>query len=244
MFIVPLLFIWFDYIINYLFHLFLLILEIDNIELSFDNKNILRGVYLQAESGKITGILGRNGSGKTSLLNILFGSLKPKYKSIRIDGKFIKQPLFQSNQVAYLPQHRLLTKNMKVSSSLKLFNIEWKTFIGTFGHFKPFKNHYVNKLSGGELRLLETYLILNSNKSIILLDEPFSNLAPLYVAKIKEMIQAKKDDKIILLTDHLYEEIVSLSDNLYFLKNGCSKLIQSIKDLESEGYLPVNSQQK
>ncbi len=221
-----------------------MILEIDNIELSFDNKTILRGVYLKAERGKVTGILGRNGSGKTSLLNILFGSLKPKYKSIRIDGEFMKSPLFRSNQVAYLPQQRLLTRNMKVGNSLKLFNVDWETFIEVFGHFKPFKNHYTSELSGGELRLLETYLILNSNKKIILLDEPFSNLAPLYVSKIKAIIEYKKMDKIILLTDHLYEEIVSLSDNLYFLKNGCSKLIHDIKDLENQGYLPINSQQK
>ncbi|MBO6829184.1 ATP-binding cassette domain-containing protein [Allomuricauda sp.] len=221
-----------------------MILEIDNIELSFDNKTILRGVYLSAESGKITGILGRNGSGKTSLLSILFGSLNPKFKSIRIDGKFIKVPLFQRNQIAYLPQHRLLTRNMKVGSCLKLFNIDWNTFLNDFEHFKTFKNQYTSNLSGGELRLLETYLILHSDKSIILLDEPFSNLAPLYVSKIKDIIQTQKIDKIILLTDHLYEEIVSLSDDLYFLKNGCSKLIYNMEDLESEGYLPINYQQK
>ena len=49
-----------------------MILEIDNIELSFKNKRILNGIYLKAETGKITGILGSNGSGKTSLLNIMF----------------------------------------------------------------------------------------------------------------------------------------------------------------------------
>ena len=221
-----------------------MILEIDNIELSFDNKTILRGVYLSAESGKITGILGRNGSGKTSLLSILFGSLNPKYKSIRIDGKFIKVPLFQRNQIAYLPQHRLLTRNMKVGSCLKLFNIDWNNFLNDFEHFKTFKNQYTSNLSGGELRLLETYLVLHSDKNIILLDEPFSNLAPLYISKIKDIIQTQKIDKIILLTDHLYEEIVSLSDDLYFLKNGCSKLIYNMEDLESEGYLPINYQQK
>ncbi|USD24232.1 ATP-binding cassette domain-containing protein [Flagellimonas marinaquae] len=221
-----------------------MILEIDNIELSFNNKKILRGVYVKAESGKVTGILGRNGAGKTSLLNILFGSLKPKYKSIRIDGKFIKTPLFKSNQVAYLPQHRLLSKSIKIYSCFKLFNVDWETFIETFVHFKPLKNHSTSELSGGERRLLETYLILNTDKNTILLDEPFSNLAPLYVSKIKEIIQKRKNHKIILLTDHYYDEIVSLSDELYFLKNGCSKLIDNIQDLEDEGYLPTNFQQK
>lgn len=221
-----------------------MILEVDNIELSFDNQTILRGIYLKAESGKVTGILGRNGSGKTSLLNIIFGNLKPKYKSIRIDGKFIKEPLFLKNQIAYLPQHRLLNRRMKVGSSLKLFNVDWNTFIDDFEHFKSFKEEYTTELSEGELRLLETYLILNSDKNIILLDEPFSNLAPLYVSKIKDIIENKKSDKIILMTDHLYEEIVSQSDNLYFFKNGCSKLIHNRQNLEKEGYLPISYQQK
>lgn len=60
-------------------------LEIDNIELYFKNKRILNGIYLKAETGKTTGILGRNGCGKSSLLDIVFDNLKPKYKLIRID---------------------------------------------------------------------------------------------------------------------------------------------------------------
>ncbi|GLU44049.1 ATP-binding cassette domain-containing protein [Allomuricauda sp. NBRC 101325] len=220
-----------------------MILEIDNIELSFDLKQILRGVYIHAESGKVTGILGRNGSGKTSLLNILFGCLQPKYKSIRVDGKFMKRPLYQQNQIAYLPQHKLLSENLKIITYFKLFHVDWDEFIHKFMHFEKLQNQPTNELSGGERRLLETYLVLNSNKNIILLDEPFSNLAPIYVSSIKELIDRKKANKIILITDHMYEEIVDLCDQLYFLKNGCSKLIDGKENLIKEGYLPSNSPQ-
>lgn len=61
-----------------------MILEIDNIELAFDQKKILNGIYVKFETGEITGLLGKNGCGKTSLLEIIFGTLKPKYKNIRI----------------------------------------------------------------------------------------------------------------------------------------------------------------
>ncbi len=195
-----------------------MILEIDNIELSFDQKQILRGVYLKAETGKVTGLLGRNGSGKTSLLNILFGSLQPKYKSIRIDGKFIKRPLYLQNLIAYLPQHKLLSENVKVTTYFKLFNVDWNEFIHKFNQFEQLQQQYTHELSGGERRLIETYLILNTDKNIILLDEPFSNLAPIYITRIKEIILNKKANKSILITDHLYEEIVDLSDQLYLLK--------------------------
>ena len=64
-----------------------MIFEIDNIELSFKEKRILNGIYLKTETNNITGLLGSNGCGKTCLLNILFGSLEPKYKLIRVDNK-------------------------------------------------------------------------------------------------------------------------------------------------------------
>ncbi len=88
----------------------------------------------------------------------------------------------------------------------------------------------------------ETYLILNSDKPIILLDEPFSFIAPIYVEKIKAIMQLKKEKSSIIITDHFYRDILEVSDTVYFLKDGYSKLIRSKQDLEDEGYL--NSPQK
>ncbi|WP_435314560.1 ATP-binding cassette domain-containing protein [Cellulophaga fucicola] len=68
-----------------------MIVEIDNVELFFGQKIILSAIYLKGETGSVTGILGKNGCGKTSLLKILFGNLSPKNKNIRIDGKHQKK---------------------------------------------------------------------------------------------------------------------------------------------------------
>lgn len=220
----------------------ILILEIDSIELSFDEKKILYGVYLKAETGKVTGILGRNGCGKTCLLRILFGDLKSKYKNVRVNGTYLKRKLFATHQVAYLPQHQLLPNTLRVSKAFDLFKVDWQDFITVFESFKIYKKSKINILSSGELRVIETYLILNSGKQIILLDEPFSFIAPLYVEKFKLLIQEKKEDCAILITDHFYREILDISDAIYLLKNGYSKLIQSKEDLENEGYINFNSQ--
>ena len=67
--------------------------ELDNVELYFKNKRILNGIYLKAETGKVTAILGSNGCGKSCLLNIAFGSLKPKYMLIRLNNKPLLKPL-------------------------------------------------------------------------------------------------------------------------------------------------------
>jgi len=214
-----------------------LILEADNIVLRFGDKKILSGIYLKAETGKVTGILGRNGCGKTCLLRIIFGDLNSKYKNIRIDNTYQKRNLFTTNFAAYLPQHQLLPKDIKLAKVFKLFNVSWTLFIQFFESFTRYKGFKTNQLSSGELRVVETYLIINSGKKIILLDEPFSFIAPIYVEKIKQLIQVKKKESAIIITDHFYRDILEISDVVYFLKNGYSKIIKSNKDLEREGYI-------
>ena len=78
------------------------ILEIDSVELSFGDRVILSSVYLAVETGGATALLGRNGSGKSCLMKILCGALRPGFRSMRIDGKWYDR--FGSSQVRYLPQ--------------------------------------------------------------------------------------------------------------------------------------------
>lgn len=215
-------------------------LEADNIDLSFDNRKILYGVYLKAETGKVTGILGRNGCGKTSLLRILFGSLNPKFGNIRIDGVHQNKKLYLTDSAAYLPQHKLLPNNLKLVKAFRFFNVEWQSFITIFPSFASYEKTKVNALSTGELRMVETYLILNSGKPILLLDEPFSFIAPIYVNKLKDIIQQTKHQSAIVLTDHYYREIMDVSDSVYFLRDGYSKLIRSKQELEDEGYINLD----
>ena len=214
-----------------------MILEADNIVLSFGDKKILSGIYLKAETGKVTGILGRNGCGKTSLLRIIFGDLNSKYKNIRINTKYQKRNLYKTNLISYLPQHQILPQNIKLSKAFRLFNVDWSSFVEQFESFRIYKNFKTDKLSSGELRVVETYLILNSGKPIIFLDEPFSFIAPLYIEKFKRIIEQKKKQAAIVITDHFYRDILDISDSVYFLKNGHSKLIKSKEDLEREGYV-------
>ena len=219
-----------------------MIIEIDNIELNFGSDRILYGVYLKGELGKVTGILGRNGSGKTCLLKIIFGSLNPKYKTIRINGKHQRKALFRNIDIAYLPQHQLFPKALKLATAFAFFSLDWEDFVNEFDAFKIYLNAKTNELSSGELRVVETYLILNSKKSILLLDEPFSFIAPLYVEKFKELINKRKKESIIIITDHFYRDILDVSETVYLLKNGYSKMIRTKTELENEGYISFSPQ--
>jgi len=214
-----------------------MILELDNVELYFKEKRILNGIYLKAQTGEVTGILGSNGCGKSCILNIIFGTLKPKYKLIRLDSKPILKPLYRTERVHFLPQLPIAPNNLKLQTAFKLFQVNWNEFIAHFESFSIYKNYKFHQLSGGERRVVETYMLLKSPTDIVLLDEPFSHVAPLYIEKIKELIAEEKQRKIIIITDHLYRDIIETSDNLYLIKDGHSKLITDLKLLEDYRYI-------
>lgn len=211
--------------------------EIDNVELYFSNKPILNGIYLKAETGKITSILGRNGCGKSCLIAIAFGTLKAKYYNLRINQKSLTKKLFLTQKAAFLPQYHFVPNQIKINRAFNLFKVNWDDFTKEFPEFSVFKNSKFNTLSGGQRRIIEIYLILKKRAQILLLDEPFSNVSLLYIEKIKALILQEKDTKVIILTDHSYQDVIDISDQIYLLKNGCTKLINNIKELEDYNYL-------
>ena len=160
---------------------------------------------------------------------------------MRVNCKHQKGRLFGTGLVAYLPQHQMLPHSLKLSKAFRLFDVSWHSFTSDFPAFEVHQKATARELSSGELRVVEIYLILNSGKEIILLDEPFSFIAPLYVEQIKALIRLKKATSSIVITDQFYRDILEVSDNVYLLKNGYSKLIGSREDLENEGYLNVGS---
>ena len=218
-----------------------MIFELDNVELYFKNKRILNGIYLKAETGKVTAILGRNGCGKSCLLNIAFGSLNPKYKLVRLDSKPLLKPLYSTGIVKYLPQHNFIPSGMKLSFVFKLYGLDWLIFIENFEAYSIYENSKFKDLSGGERRILETYIILKSKSEIVFLDEPFSHLAPLHIETIKRMIAEEKQHKAIIISDHMYQHIIDASDIIYLLKSGTTKKIEKLTELEDYKYLSEGS---
>ena len=94
-------------------------LKVDSVQLEFDGRKILQDVYLSCSQGQIIGLLGSNGSGKSSLLKIIFGTLMPAYKYVAIDGEFINKGYY-NRRIAYLPQQNYLPDNIKISELAKM----------------------------------------------------------------------------------------------------------------------------
>lgn len=215
-------------------------LEVDSIILEFDQKRVLQDVFLKNETGKTTGILGRNGTGKTCLMNIIYGELKTTNKSIRLDGKAIFDGFRSPETLRYLPQFNFIPRNLKIRRIFKDFNLNFTEFIKYFPDFEKYYNFKLKSLSGGENRILEIYSILASNTKFCMLDEPFSQVMPVHVDTIKRIILEEKKNKGIIITDHLYEHIIDVCDDIYVILNGKTYLTKDINDLIKLGYINKN----
>ncbi len=108
-----------------------------------------------------------------------------------------------------------------------------------FPEFKGKKNAKFGQQSGGFRRLLEVYLIVQSDSKFSMLDEPFSHIMPVHVETIQGLITSKKATKGFLITDHLYQNIIDISDQLYILENGKVHAVASEEELKKFTYLPL-----
>lgn len=210
-------------------------LEADSVQLQYDNRNILSNIYLQCETGKITGLLGKNGQGKSCLLKIIFGSLDCE-KSVRIDQVSLNHAYKRPELIRYLPQFNFIPGSLSLKRIFQDFTIDFGSFSELFPEFKTRYRSGVGSLSGGEHRLIAIYILLKSKSHFVLLDEPFTHLSPIQIEKVRDLLVAEKENKGILLTDHLYRQVLTVCDNLYVLTNGQTHLIKTTADIEALGY--------
>ena len=212
-------------------------LEVDSIILEFGHHRVLQDVYFTNETGRITGILGRNGCGKSCLMNIIYGVLLTNNKSIRIDGEPIFEGYRDPKLFRYLPQFNFIPKDFTIRRIFADFGLDFSSFIVWFPEFEKYYSMNLGKLSGGERRIIEVYAILASKTKFCMLDEPFSHIMPLHVEALKNIMLEEKQNKGIIITDHLHRYITDISDQLYVIVHGKAHLTKGIEDLKSLGYI-------
>jgi ABC-type lipopolysaccharide export system ATPase subunit len=217
------------------------VLEADGIRLEFKTKVVLSSIYVKVETGTIIGVLGRNGYGKSCLFNIIYGTLNVTDQSIRIDGISLKNGYTKPHLLRYLPQFHFFPTNLTIETIFRNFHISLNDFCNHFPEVGNKCNDRLGNLSGGEKRLIEVYTIVKSNTKFVLLDEPFSNLMPLHVEKVKQIITTENSNKGFLITDHLYQNCMDICNDLYVLKDGKTNFIQKLSDIEELGYIKIGT---
>ena len=210
-------------------------LEADGIQLAFDGRKILSGIYIKCETGKITGLLGRNGEGKSCLLQVIYGSLSCE-RSIRFDNVSQPKAFAKPGLISFLPQFNFIPRGLSLKRIFSDFGLDYSVFEKKFPEFVSRYRSSVNQLSGGEQRLVELYVIVKSRSQFAMLDEPFTHLNPLQIEKAKELLEEEKSNKGFIVTDHMYRHIMDISTNLYVLANGRTHLTKQSEEVEMLGY--------
>ncbi len=219
-------------------------LQITNVSKSFRDINVLNQVSLTCNTTNIIGLFGRNGTGKSTLLKIVFGTVNADTISLNYDKKSILvKKVIPSQIVGYLPQESFLPKQIRVRDIVPMFfqRIEDQELVFYAPKIRTFDHKRVGELSLGQRRYLEVLLIGNLEHPFLFLDEPFSMIEPLYKEEIKNTLTKLSKYKGIVITDHYYDDVLDITNKNYLLKDSKLHQIQSKEELIKMNYLTKNS---
>jgi len=209
------------------------LLEANNIYKSFGKVQALNNVEFYLYKGKIHGLLGENGAGKSSLMNILSGIYQPEKGSIVIDGK--KQKKLNPESAAKLGigmvhQEFRLIENFSIKDNLTLSksNIYINNFEEAFRKYSEIfslaakHDSLISELSVGEKQKIEIMKLIFNNNKIMLLDEPTAVLTPQETNQLKISLEtlSKEDEKTIVFITHKLKEIKEFTETIFVMKNG------------------------
>ena len=212
-------------------------LLVDSVHLEFDMLQVLQSAFITAQTGRVTGVLGRNGCGKSCLFKCIMGGIKPQNIFVRFNDEPETDYGHIGKRVKYLPQNVFLPSKMTLGEAFKLYEVDYDGLVAFDNKFHSYQRMTPGQLSGGEVRIAEMYMVLNSEAEFCILDEPFSNVAPKYVEMMQQLIQQHKATKGIIISDHMYEQVMDITDDLFLLRDGYTVPIKCREDLIHHGYI-------
>lgn len=214
----------------------------DSLSWDYGRGPVLRGAWGRLVPGQILGLLGPNGSGKSTLLGLLTGRLgrgADSGGSVKTGGIWLspaqRWPWFaELTQAPWLPERLTL-----LAAARLVLGRDGEAVLRGDGRLAPLADTRVVKLSGGERRWAEALLVLALPRPFVLLDEPFSELEPLYADNLCQRIREAAATRGILITDHDHRRVRSLADRLLVLKGGWAReAANTDESLRAAGYLP------
>ena len=200
------------------------LLEIKDLNKSFDNKEILKDINLSIQSGKIIGLLGKNGVGKTTLIKLINDLLTPTSGEILIKGQ--KIGVETKKVISYLPERTYLNKQMKVSEVISYF----EDFYDNFDAEKAKKllkdlnldiNQKLTKMSKGMQEKVQLVLVMSRNADLYVLDEPLGGVDPATRDYILDTILSNfNENASVIISTHLISDIEKILDEVIFIDKG------------------------
>ena len=217
-------------------------LEIQKLEKSFGQKQVLFGVDFRAESGQILGLIGKNGAGKTTIFHSILRFLE--YSG---NITFDKQPISQETyrKIGYLPEERSLMPKLTVYEQVRyLANLkgvpnavvkeklpQWMERLQVKGKVTD----KIKSLSKGNQQKVQLIITLLHEPNLIILDEPFSGLDPVNTEILKQVIiEEKERGATIIFSDHVMTNVEELCDDVVMIRYGKVILDGSVQEVRNQ----------
>ena len=214
------------------------LVEFKNVYKTFDQKTILKDVTFSIEKGKIIGLLGKNGMGKSTIIKLMNDLLTPTSGEILVNGK--KVGVESKKIISYLPERTYLDKTMKVGEVFNFF----LDFYDDFNIEKARKllidlnlseTDSLNKMSKGMLEKLQLVLVMSRDADLYVLDEPLGGVDPATRDYILDTILSNfKDGASVLISTHLISDIERILDYVIFIDKGEIVLASDADELRNK----------
>lgn len=217
-------------------------IKVDQLTKVYGAQKALNAISFEASKGKITGFLGPNGAGKSTTMKIATGYIGLTSGSVLVDGiNVVEEPLQVKRITGYLPEHNPLYLEMYVkeylgfvASAYKLDNRTSKVSnmiemcgLGREQHKK------IGALSKGYRQRVGLAQALIHDPSVLILDEPTSGLDPNQLVEIRKVIKQASQDKTVILSTHIMQEVEALCDKVVIINKGEIVADDEVKNLKS-----------
>ena len=217
-------------------------LALHNIDAYYGDSRVLHGVSFELGEGRLLGLLGRNGAGKTTSMSVAMGLVPPKRGSVKVFGKEVagfSPERISAEGVALVPQGRRIFKSLSVRENLVVGYRKPSTARGTsqdrpkippwtiervfetFPRLKERHSQFAGSLSGGEQQMLAIGRALMNNPRVLLMDEPSEGLAPQIVAEVERTIARLKGEGLsIILVEQNIKLTLDIADEIVIMNSG------------------------
>ena len=200
------------------------LVECKNVNKYFGDKHILKDVNLKIEKGKIIGLLGKNGTGKSTLIKLINDLLTPTSGCILVNGNSVG--IESKKIISYLPERTYLDKSMTVKEVIKYF----KEFYDNFDEEKAIKllkdldlnvDEKLTKMSKGMQEKVQLVLVMSRNADLYILDEPLGGVDPATRDYILDTILTNfNEGASVIISTHLIADIEKILDEVIFIDKG------------------------
>lgn len=213
------------------------LIKLEQVSKSYGKKQALDTVDLSLLSGKIIGLLGPNGSGKTTMIKILNGLLKHYNGCVRVDGKPIG--VHSRSVISYLPDESYFQNWMYAKDALNMFkdlylDFQYQHCVHLMERFSLTPDMKIKAMSKGMKEKFQLCLVMSRKAKIYILDEPIAGVDPAAREVILDVILNNyEEDSLVLISTHLISDLETIFDEVIFIKEGKIVMHEKTEEIRS-----------